>query len=43
MSLMISIGAATTSSGLVIYMLLMQSIGLPVNDVFLVVPFDAFL
>ena len=43
MSIMISIGAATTSSGIVIYILLLQSIGLPVEDAFLVAPFDPFL
>ena len=43
MSVMISIGIATTASGLVLYVLLFQSIGLPVEDAFLVVPFDALL
>ena len=43
MSVMISIGIATTASGLVIYVLLSESIGLPIEDAFLVLPFDAFL
>ena len=42
MSIMISIGITTTASGLVLYVLLFESIGLPVEDAFLVLPFDAF-
>ena len=37
---MVSIGATATSSGLVIYMILVQSIDLPVEDAFLLLPLD---
>ena len=37
---MVSIGATATSSGLIIYMILVQSIGLLVEDAFLLLPLD---